>query len=43
MSVSKVKITSAPHPVGRARKGILQYVQNEHEQDASLAGSAEAK
>jgi len=38
-----VKITGALLPVGKARKGILQYVQNEHEQNARLAGSAEAK
>jgi hypothetical protein len=37
------KTTDALHSVSRARNGILQYVQYEHEQSARLAGSAEAK
>jgi hypothetical protein len=37
------KTTDALHSVSRARNGILQYVQHEHEQSARLAGSAEAK
>jgi hypothetical protein len=37
------KTTDALHSVSRARNGILQYVQHQHEQSARLAGSAEAK
>jgi hypothetical protein len=37
------KTTHALRSVGRARNGILQYVQHQHEQSARLAGSAEAK
>jgi len=37
------KTTDALHSVSRARNGILQYVQHEHEQSARLAGSTESK
>jgi hypothetical protein len=37
------KTTDALRSVSRARNGILQYVQHEHEQSARFAGSAEAK
>ena len=39
----QIKTTDALHSVSRARNGIVQYVQHEHEQSARLAGSAEAK
>jgi hypothetical protein len=37
------KTTDALHSISRARNGILQYVQDEHEQSARFAGSGKAK
>src|SRR5260370_23848100 len=37
------KTRDALHSVSRARNGLLQYVQHDHEKSARLAGSAETK